>query len=77
MGGALAGGWGGVWAHTPGAPPRGAADAGELAQKLAWLRAHPEDAARMGRNARALAEREFDRDKLAARVLAVLEEVAR
>ena len=31
----------------------------------------------MGRNARALAEREFDRDKLAARVLSLLEEVAR
>jgi glycosyltransferase involved in cell wall biosynthesis len=54
-----------------------AGDAGDLAQKLAWLRAHPEDAARMGRNARALAEREFDRDKLAAQVLAVLEEAAR
>jgi glycosyltransferase involved in cell wall biosynthesis len=54
-----------------------AGDARDLAQKLAWLRAHPEEAARMGRNARALAEREFDRDKLAARVLAVLEEAAR
>jgi glycosyltransferase involved in cell wall biosynthesis len=54
-----------------------AGDAGELARKLAWLRAHPADAARMGRNARALAEREFGRDELAARVLAVLEEVAR
>ena len=31
----------------------------------------------MGRNARALAEREFDRDVLAARALAVLEEAAR
>jgi glycosyltransferase involved in cell wall biosynthesis len=51
--------------------------AGDLAQKLAWLRAHPEEVDRMGRNARALAEREFDRDKLAARVLALLEEVAR
>ena len=38
-------------------------------QKLAWLRDHPEEAARMGRNARALAEREFDRDQLAGRVL--------
>jgi glycosyltransferase involved in cell wall biosynthesis len=54
-----------------------AGDSHDLAQKLAWLRAHPEEVARMGRNARALAEREFDRDKLAARVLAVLEEVAR
>jgi glycosyltransferase involved in cell wall biosynthesis len=54
-----------------------AGDAEELARKLAWLRAHPDDAARMGRNARALAEREFGRDELAARVLAVLEEVAR
>jgi glycosyltransferase involved in cell wall biosynthesis len=54
-----------------------AGDAEELARKLAWLRAHPDDAAHMGRNARALAEREFGRDELAARVLAVLEEVAR
>jgi glycosyltransferase involved in cell wall biosynthesis len=52
-------------------------DAGELAQKLAWLRAHPEEVSRMGRNGRDLAEREFDRDLLAGRVLDVLEEVAR
>jgi glycosyltransferase involved in cell wall biosynthesis len=52
-------------------------DADELAQKLAWLRAHPEEVARMGRNGRELAEREFDRDLLAGRVLDVLEEVAR
>jgi glycosyltransferase involved in cell wall biosynthesis len=52
-------------------------DAGDLAQKLAWLRAHPEEVARMGRNGRALAEREFDRDLLAGRVLDVLQEVVR
>jgi len=54
-----------------------AGDARDLADKLAWLRDHPGEAARMGRNARALAEREFDRDALAARVLALLEETAR
>jgi len=54
-----------------------AGDARDLADKVAWLRDHPADAARMGRNARALAEREFDRDALAARALAVLEEAAR
>ena len=54
-----------------------AGDARDLAEKLAWLRDHPLDAERMGQNARALAEREFDRDLLAARALAVLEEVAR
>jgi glycosyltransferase involved in cell wall biosynthesis len=54
-----------------------AGDARELARTLGWLRAHPEEVERMGRNARALAEREFDRDKLAARVLEVLEEAAR
>src|SRR5215213_9149349 len=54
-----------------------AGDAEDLAQKLAWLRAHPEEVERLGRNGRALAEREFDRDKLAARMLAVLEEAAR
>jgi glycosyltransferase involved in cell wall biosynthesis len=54
-----------------------AGDARELAQKIAWLREHPEQVERMGRNARALAEREFGRDELAARALAVLEEAAR
>ena len=54
-----------------------AGDARDLAEKLAWLRDHPEDAHRMGRSARALAEREFDRDALAARALAVLEEATR
>ena len=51
-------------------------DAADLVQKLAWLRAHPEEVSRMGRNGRDLAEREFDRDLLAGRVLDVLEEVA-
>jgi glycosyltransferase involved in cell wall biosynthesis len=51
-------------------------DPGDLAAKVAWLRDHPDEAERYGRNARALAEREFDRDALAARVLAVLEEAA-
>ena len=54
-----------------------AGDARDLADKVAWLRDHPEAAERMGRNARALAEREFDRDRLAARALAVLEEATR
>jgi glycosyltransferase involved in cell wall biosynthesis len=54
-----------------------AGDAGDLAEKLAWLRDHPEEAERLGRNARALAEREFGRDELAERALAVLEEAAR
>jgi glycosyltransferase involved in cell wall biosynthesis len=53
-----------------------AGDARELADKLAWLRDHRADAERMGRNARALAEREFDRERLAERALAVLEEAA-
>jgi glycosyltransferase involved in cell wall biosynthesis len=54
-----------------------AGDAPALAEKVAWLRDHPDEAARMGRNARALAERDFDRDELAGRALAVLEEAAR
>jgi glycosyltransferase involved in cell wall biosynthesis len=53
-----------------------AGDARDLADKLAWLRDHPADVERMGRNARALAEREFDRERLAERALAVLEEAA-
>jgi glycosyltransferase involved in cell wall biosynthesis len=54
-----------------------AGDAAELAEKVAWLRDHPEEAERMGRNARALAEREFARDELASRALGVLEEATR
>jgi glycosyltransferase involved in cell wall biosynthesis len=53
-----------------------AGDARELADKLRWLRDNPEVAERMGRNARALAERKFGRDELSARALAVLEEAA-
>jgi glycosyltransferase involved in cell wall biosynthesis len=52
-------------------------DAHDLAAKVAWLRDNPTEVERLGRNARALAEREFDRDRLAARALAVLEEAAR
>ncbi len=54
-----------------------AGDARDLADKVAWLRDHPDEARRMGRNARALAERAFGRDELAARALDVLERVAR
>src|SRR5829696_5189729 len=54
-----------------------AGDARDLAAQLSWLREHPDEAARMGRNARALAEREFSRDELASRALALLEEAAR
>jgi glycosyltransferase involved in cell wall biosynthesis len=52
-------------------------DARELAEKVAWLRDNPDEVRRMGGNARALAEREFGRDELAGRALAVLEEAAR
>jgi glycosyltransferase involved in cell wall biosynthesis len=54
-----------------------AGDGGDLAAKIAWLRDHPDEAAAMGRNARALGEREFDRDLLAGRVLNLLEEAVR
>src|SRR5215218_8604946 len=54
-----------------------AGDARELADRVAWLRDNPDEMERMGRNARSLAEREFGRDELAARALAVLEEAAR
>ena len=54
-----------------------AGDAAELAERIAWLRDNPDEAARMGRNARALAERDFGRDRLAERALGVLEEAAR
>jgi glycosyltransferase involved in cell wall biosynthesis len=52
-------------------------DARDLAEKVAWLRDNPRDAERLGRNGRALAEREFDRNTLSVRALAVLEEAAR
>jgi glycosyltransferase involved in cell wall biosynthesis len=54
-----------------------AGDAAALAERIAWLRDNPAEAERMGDNARALAEREFSRDALAARALGVLEEAAR
>ncbi len=53
-----------------------AGDGRDLADKLGWLRDRPDEARRMGANARALAEREFGRDELASRALAVLEEAA-
>ena len=49
-----------------------AGDAAAAARMLAGLIADPERLDRLGRNARALAEREFDRDELAARLAAVL-----
>jgi glycosyltransferase involved in cell wall biosynthesis len=54
-----------------------AGDARDLAEKVAWLRDNPDEVRRMGEHARALAEREFGRDELAGRALAVLEEAAR
>ena len=54
-----------------------ARDAGELADKVAFLRDHPELVERYGRNARRLAETRFSRELLAERVLGVLERAAR
>ena len=54
-----------------------AGDASDLADKVARLAANPDLARRLGRNARALAERQFDRDRLAERLLALLERTAR
>lgn len=48
-------------------------DAADLAAQVAALRDDPERARRYGANARALAEREFDRDLLAERLRSVLE----
>ena len=71
-------GWMRSWSRTttpactcaPGTPPT-------WPRSWRWLRDHPGEAQRMGHNARALAEREFDRDGLAARALAVLEGATR
>ena len=54
-----------------------AGDASDLAEKLGDCATIPARRERMGRNARALAEREFDRDGLAERALELLEEAAR
>jgi len=51
-------------------------DPEHLASQLESLRGSPERRERMGRNARRLAEREFDRDLLAGRLLEVLERAA-
>jgi glycosyltransferase involved in cell wall biosynthesis len=53
-----------------------AGDPAELAERIRTLRDSPELCRRMGHNARRLAEREFSRDLLAERLLAVLERVA-
>ncbi len=52
-----------------------AADGPALAEALVALAEDPERAEKLGRNGRALAEREFDRDLLAARLRATLETV--
>jgi glycosyltransferase involved in cell wall biosynthesis len=51
-------------------------DAADLAGRVLFLRDDPERARRYGANARALAEREFDRDLLAERLRGVLERAA-
>ena len=53
-----------------------AGDPVDLAEKIGRLEADRELTARLGRNARALAEREFDRDALAGLALALLERTA-
>ena len=54
--------------------PAGNAEA--LAGALSALAANPERVEQMGRNARALAEREFGRDEMADRLARTLEEAA-
>jgi glycosyltransferase involved in cell wall biosynthesis len=54
--------------------PAGNAEA--LAGALSALAANPERVEQMGRNARALAEREFGRDEMADRLASTLEEAA-
>ena len=51
-------------------------DPAHLAERVAFLRDHPELVERYGRNARKLAEAEFGRDMIAERALGVLERTA-
>ncbi|MCG8347242.1 MAG: glycosyltransferase family 4 protein [Chloroflexales bacterium] len=51
-------------------------DALDLANQVTYLRDHPELVQTYGRNARLLAERSFDRRKLAAQLLDIFEQVA-
>ena len=50
-------------------------DAGHLADQVVFLRDHPELVKTYGRNARRLAEESFDRNKLAAQMLSIFEQV--
>jgi glycosyltransferase involved in cell wall biosynthesis len=47
----------------------------EFVEKVLYLNSHREELLQIGRNARRLAEEEFDRDKLAAQAMSVLEAV--
>lgn len=51
-------------------------DPAHLAEQVLWLRDHPDETAAYGRNARVLAETEFDRRMLAERMREVLERAA-
>ena len=52
-----------------------AEDAKALAEAVLGLKNHPEESERMGRNARKLAEEEFDRPRAYARILEIAEEL--
>ena len=47
----------------------------EFVEKVRWFKSNKEKLADMGNNARILAEKEFDRDKLARQALEVVEKV--
>jgi glycosyltransferase involved in cell wall biosynthesis len=47
----------------------------EFVEKVLYLNSHREELLQIGRNARRVAEEEFDRDKLAAQAMSVLEAV--
>jgi len=64
-----------VEGHEAGVYAR-AGDPADLADRVLWLRDHPEQTAAYGRNARRLAETQFDRRMLAERMRQVLGEAA-
>ena len=60
--------------HHPGLLPETPHDPAAFADAVVWMRDHPDELREMKRRARRLAERDFDRNRLADGFVQVLEE---